>query len=79
MRYPMVRLNTDGSRVVVRNREEAYAEPERIAAFLPDAPIPEDAPREPVTSDDDGTKPLRIEPVAETAKRSPGRPRKVVA
>jgi hypothetical protein len=68
MRYPIVRVNTDGSRVVVRNREEAYAEPERIAVFLPDAPIPEDAPAE-------------LEPVEapEAVKRSPGRPKKVVA
>lgn len=75
MRYPMVRLNTDGTRVVVRDASEAYAEPERIAAFLPDAPIPEESPREPVTSDDDATEPLQIEPV----KRSPGRPKKVIA
>ncbi len=72
MRYPMVRLNTDGSRVVVRNREEAYAEPERIAAFLPDAPIPEEAPAEPEPVE-------AVEPVAEPVKRSPGRPKKVVA
>lgn len=79
MRYPIVRVNTDGSRVVVRNKAEAYAEPGRIAAFLPDAPIPEEAPRESVTSDDDGTEPAQIEDMATTAKRGPGRPKKVLA
>ena len=62
MRYPIVRVNTDGSRVVVRNREEAYAEPERIAAFLPDAPIPADELAEEVGAP--------IEP-----KRGQGRPK----
>ena len=79
MRYPMIRENKDGSRVVVRNKAEAYAEPEQIAAFLPDAPIPEEAPREPVTSDDDGTEPAQVEDTATTAKRGPGRPKKVLA
>jgi hypothetical protein len=79
MRYPIVRVNTDGSRVVVRNREEAYAEPERIAAFLPDAKIPEGAPREPVTSEDDGTESAQVEDTVTTAKRGPGRPKKVLA
>ena len=68
MRYPMVRLNTDGSRVVVHNPGEAYAEPERLAGFLPDAPIPEDAPTEP--------EPVEV---LEAVKKSPGRPKKVVA
>lgn len=74
MRYPIIRENKDGSRVVVRSQAEAYADHEQIARFLPDAPIPEDADREPVTSEDDGTEPVQIEEV----KRGPGRPRKVV-
>ena len=72
MRYPMVRENTDGTRVVVRNQAEAYADPERIARFLPDAPIPDDAPAEPDPME-------AVEPVAEPVKRSPGRPKKVAA
>lgn len=77
MRYPMIRENKDGTLVAVRNPAEAYTDPDQIARFRPELPVPEDAPREPVTSDDDGTEPVQIEGVSATlAKRSPGRPKK---
>ena len=41
MRYPMWRKNIDGTEFVVRDKSEAYAEPEKIAGFLPNKPIPE--------------------------------------
>lgn len=41
MRYPMIRRNTDGTEIVVHNHAEAYANPETIAGFCPDKPIPE--------------------------------------
>ena len=71
MRYPMVRENKDGSCVVVRNPTEAYADSEQIARFLPDAPIPEEPAEEVVVPE--------IEEPAETPKRFPGRPKKVLA
>lgn len=65
MRYPMWRRNTDGTEFVVHDKAEAYAEPEKIAGFLPNKPIPEQAVlREPVTSDDNGTDALQVEAVA---------------
>lgn len=71
MRYPMVRENKDGSRVVVRSPAEAYADPEQIARFLPDAPIPEESA--------ETVEVPEIEAPAEAPKRSPGRPKKVLA
>lgn len=69
MRYPMIRENKDGSRVVVRTKAEAYAEPEQIACFLPDAPIPEETPEEPTEEAQDA-------PKAGEPRRAPGRPKK---
>lgn len=69
MRYPMWRRNIDGTEFVVHDKSEAYAEPEKIAGFLPNKPIPEEAPREPLTSDDDGAEPVQIEPTAPTTEQ----------
>jgi len=68
MRYPMWRRNIDGTEFVVHDKSEAYAEPEKIAGFLPNKPIPEEAPREPLTSDDDGAEPVQIEPTEPEAE-----------
>lgn len=85
MRYPMWRRNTDGTEFVVHDKAEAYAEPEKIAGFLPNKPIPEQAaPAEQTTEPEaeDGLQDEEIdhqeEVTALPAKRGPGRPKKVV-
>lgn len=66
MRYPIVRSNKDGSSVVVFNQKQAYANPEEIAGFHPEAPIPADAVDPDAEPGEEGGE----------AKRGPGRPRK---
>ncbi len=83
MRYPMWRKNIDGTEFVVHDKSEAYAEPETIAGFLPNKPIPEQT--EPTTEPEaeDGLQDEEVdhqeEVTAAPAKRGPGRPKKVVA
>lgn len=83
MRYPMWRRNIDGTEFVVHDKSEAYAEPETIAGFLPNKPIPEST--EPTTEPEaeDGLQDEEVdhqeEVTAAPAKRGPGRPKKVVA
>ena len=71
MRYPMIRENKDGSLVAVRNPEEAYADPDQIARFRPELPVPEEAPEDPAED-------VPEAPKADEPKRGPGRPKKVV-
>lgn len=77
MRYPIWRRNTDGTEVVVRNPEEAYANPETIAAFLPSKPVPEPAETPTVDPEPEvhASEPEVVPEPAET-RRGPGRPRK---
>lgn len=82
MRYPMWRRNSDGSEEIVTNQAEAYSDPETIAAFLPNKPIPDDfVPSEPEEgstepeSEDDEVQPEE----GSTEPRKRGRPKKVVA
>lgn len=83
MRYPMWRRNIDGTEFVVHDKSEAYAEPEKIAGFLPNNPIPETT--ETTTEQDaedrlqDEEEQIEEEVTAAPAKRGPGRPKKVVA
>lgn len=82
MRYPMWRKNIDGTEFVVYDKSEAYAEPEKIAGFLPNKPIPEQtAPTTEPEAEDGLQEEERIEEevTAAPAKRGPGRPKKVVA
>lgn len=71
MRYPMMRENKDGSLVAVRNPAEAYADPDQIARFRPEIPVPEEAPEEPAEAAQDA-------PKVDEPKRGPGRPKKVI-
>lgn len=83
MRYPMWRRNIDGTEFVVHDKSEAYAEPETIAGFLPNKPIPEqtETTNEPEAEDglQDEEERIEEEVTSAPAKRGPGRPKKVVA
>ena len=82
MRYPMWRRNNDGTEFVVHDKSEAYAEPEKIAGFLPNKPIPEttETTNDPEAEDglQDEEDRIEEEVTAAPAKRGPGRPKKVV-
>lgn len=83
MRYPMWRRNIDGTEFVVHDKSEAYAEPETIAGFLPNKPIPEQTETTTEPEAEDGLQDEEVdhkeEVTAAPAKRGPGRPKKVVA
>lgn len=86
MRYPMWRRNTGGTEFVVHDKAEAYAEPEKIAGFLPNKPIPEQAaPAEPTTEPEaeDGLQDEEVdheeEVTEQAAPRKRGRPKKVAS
>jgi hypothetical protein len=78
----MWRRNIDGTEFVVHDKSEAYAEPEKIAGFLPNKPIPEQTETTTEPEAEDGLQEeerIEEEVTAAPAKRGPGRPKKVVA
>lgn len=86
MRYPMWRRNTDGTEIVVYDKAEAYAEPDRIARFMPDKMIHEQIATAEHTTEPEAEDGLQDEEIdyqeevtEQAAPRKRGRPRKDAA